>query len=102
MNTDPAFNQLMNTVVELQETDDEELFIELPDELLDTLGWEDGTILTWDVVGDSIRISRAPEEALGEALLPGQSRVERSLRSVSTGDGGVQQSDGEVVEGTPV
>jgi hypothetical protein len=87
----------MNAVVELQETDDEELFIELPDELLDTLGWGDGTVLTWDVVGDSIRISRAPEETLGEALLPGQSRVVRNVESLEGGDGSVDDGDEGVV-----
>jgi hypothetical protein len=87
----------MDTAVTLQETDNDELFLELPDELLDTLGWGDGTILTWDVVGDSIRISRAPEETIGEALLPEQSRVVRSLQSVSGSDSGVQPEDGEVV-----
>ncbi len=87
----------MDTAITLQETDNDELFLELPDELLDTLGWGDGTILTWDVVGDSIRISRASEETIGEALLPEQSRVVRSLQSVSGSDSGVQPEDGEVV-----
>jgi hypothetical protein len=87
----------MDATVTLQETDDDELFLELPDGIFETLGWEDGTILTWDIIGDSIRISRAPEEAVGEALLPEQSRVVRSVQSVSGGDSGVQPEDGEVV-----
>jgi bifunctional DNA-binding transcriptional regulator/antitoxin component of YhaV-PrlF toxin-antitoxin module len=87
----------MNGITTLLESDDDEIFLEIPDELFEVLGWDDGTILTWDVVGDSIRISRAPEETIGEALLPEQSRVVRSLQSVSGSDSGVQPEDGEVV-----
>ena len=88
---------MTSATVTLQEAPDDELFFELPDELLDSLGWEDGTVLQWDIVGDSIRISRAPESAVGEDLLPEQSRVVRALEGVERGDGGVQQDDGGVV-----
>lgn len=84
-------------VVTLQEIENDELFFELPDELLDTLGWGDGTVLQWDVIGDSIRISRAPEETLGEALLPEQSRVVRAIEGVERGDGRVDEGDEGVV-----
>jgi hypothetical protein len=48
--------------VELQENDDGELWFEIPDELLESLGWGEGTVLDWSVVGDSIRISKVPDE----------------------------------------
>ena len=50
------------STLELQETDDGELFFEIPDELLENLGWGEGTVLDWTVVGDSIRISKVPDE----------------------------------------
>ena len=78
----------MDTTVELQQTDDGELFLEIPDELFDTLGWGDGTLLDWAVVGDSIRISRAVDQTpnYGEEL-PEQSRVVRTLEGVERSDG---------------
>ena len=87
----------MTTTVELQETNDGELFLEIPDDLFELLGWDDGTVIQWDVVGDGLRISRAPEEALGEALLPEQSRVERVVGYVERSDEGVQPEDDGVV-----
>ena len=83
--------------VHLEETTDGELFFEIPDDLLDTLGWGDGTVLQWDVIGDSIRISRAPDEAVGEDLLPEQSRVVRNVETVERGYDGVDEGDDGVV-----
>ena len=87
----------LGTTVTLQEAADDELFFEIPDELLDTLGWEDGTVLQWDVIGDSIRISRAPDQTVGEDLLPEQSRVVRAVETVERSDGPVDEGDGDVV-----
>ena len=87
----------LDRTVTLDETNDGELFLEIPDELFELLGWDEGTIIQWDVVGDSIRISRALDDEIGEALLPEQSRVERSVQGVPGGDTGVQQDHGDVV-----
>ncbi len=87
----------MTQTIKLQENDNDDLWFEIPDELLDTLGWEDGTVLQWTVVGDSIRLSRVPDGEVGEALLPEQSRVVRSVPGVPGSDGGLQQDDGDVV-----
>jgi hypothetical protein len=43
----------------LQEMDNGDSLLSLPEEILDTLGWEDGTELEISIVGNSIRISRA-------------------------------------------
>jgi hypothetical protein len=85
------------TTVELQEADDGELFLEIPDDIFELLGWDNGTVIQWDIVGDGIRISKAPDDAIGEVLLPEQSRVDRGLPSLSAGGGGVQSEDAEVV-----
>jgi antitoxin component of MazEF toxin-antitoxin module len=47
----------MGTVT-LQENENDDLFFELPEELLDTLGWDDNTEVEFTVVGNSIRISK--------------------------------------------
>jgi hypothetical protein len=92
-----ALASKMENILTLEENDDDELFLELPDELFEALGWDDGTILTWDIIGDSIRISKAPEETVGETLLPEQSRVVRTLEGVERGDGSLDGGDDSVV-----
>jgi bifunctional DNA-binding transcriptional regulator/antitoxin component of YhaV-PrlF toxin-antitoxin module len=44
--------------VEVQENEQEELFIEFPDELIDELGWKEGDILNWDLKGEGIVLSK--------------------------------------------
>lgn len=43
----------------LQEMDNGDALLSIPDEILDSLGWEDGTELDISIVGNSIRICRA-------------------------------------------
>jgi bifunctional DNA-binding transcriptional regulator/antitoxin component of YhaV-PrlF toxin-antitoxin module len=45
-------------VVEVQESENGELFIEFPDELIDELGWKEGDILNWDLKGEGIILSK--------------------------------------------
>jgi len=72
----------------LDENNEGDLFLEIPDELLDTLGWEDGTEVEWTVVGDSIRISK---------VVPGRSGVAGDVSVIQRGDGAVDSGDGDVV-----
>ena len=44
-------------VVEVQENQDGDLFIVLPDEVIEELGWEENDLLSWDVKGDGIILS---------------------------------------------
>ena len=41
-------------IIEIQENNSGDLFIEFPDELIDELGWQEGDILNWDLKGDGI------------------------------------------------
>jgi bifunctional DNA-binding transcriptional regulator/antitoxin component of YhaV-PrlF toxin-antitoxin module len=67
------------TTVTLQELDDGELYFDVPDAIWETLGWDEGTVLDWTVVGDSIRITRVPDELSGQSGVAGNiSSVERS------------------------
>jgi bifunctional DNA-binding transcriptional regulator/antitoxin component of YhaV-PrlF toxin-antitoxin module len=45
-------------IIEIQENNSGDLFIELPDELIDELGWQEGDILNWDLKGDGIVLSK--------------------------------------------
>ena len=45
-------------IVEVQEDDQENLFIQFPDELIDELGWQEGDILNWDLKGSGIVLSK--------------------------------------------
>ena len=88
----------MNDTLTLEETPSGELFFEVPDEILDTLGWDDGTLLEWSVVGDTIRISKSMDTAqnYGEEL-PEQSRVVRTPADVERRWEEVESGDGAVV-----
>jgi bifunctional DNA-binding transcriptional regulator/antitoxin component of YhaV-PrlF toxin-antitoxin module len=44
----------MSYYVELEEDKNGDLFLIIPDEVIETLGWEDNTLLTWDIKGDGI------------------------------------------------
>jgi hypothetical protein len=90
----------MNQTVILEETTDGDLFFEIPDDLLDTLGWTDGTELAWSVLGNSIRITRATDERNDESPILGYSRVERTLGSLAGVNEGVDFGD-DVVVGEP-
>ena len=45
-------------IVEVQEDDQENLFIQFPDELIDELGWQEGDILNWDLKCSGIVLSK--------------------------------------------
>lgn len=45
-------------IIEVQEDDDNNLFIQLPEELIDELGWETGDLLNWDIRGEGIVLTK--------------------------------------------
>jgi hypothetical protein len=48
-------------IVEVQENENGDLFIELPDDLIDTLGWQVGDVLDWRLKGDGIILTKLSE-----------------------------------------
>ena len=58
----------MSYFIELEEQEDGDLFLPLPEEIVETLGWEVGTLLTWDVKGDGIIVQRLNNESGYEQL----------------------------------
>jgi|TARA_B100001939_G_scaffold306126_1_gene285490 bifunctional DNA-binding transcriptional regulator/antitoxin component of YhaV-PrlF toxin-antitoxin module len=58
----------MSYFIELEEHEDGDLFLTLPEEVIETLGWETGMLLTWDVRGDGIIVQRLNSESGYEQL----------------------------------
>lgn len=55
-------------IIEVQEDQDGELFIEFPEEIIEELGWQDGDILSWDLKGDGIVLSKLNDESGYEVI----------------------------------
>jgi len=79
----------MDTTVKLQELEDGELWFEIPDPIWEQLGWDEGTVLDWTVIGDSIRISKVDS---------GLSGVAGNVSAMGGGDLQVEEGDGVVVD----
>ena len=58
----------MNYIVEVQEDDNGNPFITLPDELVDELGWQAGDVLDWDLRGNGVVLTKVNESAGYEVL----------------------------------
>lgn len=50
-------------IIEIQEADSGDLFIEFPDELIDELSWQEGDVLNWDLKGAGIVLSKVHDAA---------------------------------------
>ena len=48
----------MSYYVELEEDANGDLILPLPEEVIETLGWETNDLLTWDLKGDGIILQR--------------------------------------------
>jgi antitoxin component of MazEF toxin-antitoxin module len=48
----------MSYYVELMEDNNGDLVMQIPEEVMETLGWEPGQLLTWDLKGDGIILQR--------------------------------------------
>ena len=58
----------MSYYVELEEDANGNLVMNIPEEVIETLGWEPGDLLTWDLKGDGIILQRLNEEGGFEPL----------------------------------
>lgn len=55
-------------IIEIQEDQDGELFIEFPEEIIEELGWQEGDILSWNLKGEGIILSRLNDESGYEVI----------------------------------
>jgi antitoxin component of MazEF toxin-antitoxin module len=58
----------MSYFVELQENDNGDLILPIPEEVIETLDWQDGTLLTWDIKGDGIILQSLNNESGYETI----------------------------------
>jgi bifunctional DNA-binding transcriptional regulator/antitoxin component of YhaV-PrlF toxin-antitoxin module len=58
----------MSYILEVQEDENGDSFILLPDEAIEELGWEEGDILEWNLKGNGIVLSRLNDIAGYEVL----------------------------------
>ena len=58
----------MSYYVELEEDQNGDLILQIPEEVIETLGWEENTLLTWDIKGDGIILQRLNGEGGYEPL----------------------------------
>lgn len=58
----------MSYYVELEEDANGDLIMTIPEEVIETLGWETGDLLTWDLKGDGIILQRLNGEGGFEPL----------------------------------
>jgi bifunctional DNA-binding transcriptional regulator/antitoxin component of YhaV-PrlF toxin-antitoxin module len=55
-------------IIEIQEDQDGELFIQFPEEIIEELGWQEGDILSWNLKGEGIVLSRLNDESGYEVI----------------------------------
>lgn len=58
----------MSYILEVEEDENGEPFITLPDELIEELGWQEGDVLDWDVRGNGIVLSKVSDSAGYEVI----------------------------------
>jgi bifunctional DNA-binding transcriptional regulator/antitoxin component of YhaV-PrlF toxin-antitoxin module len=58
----------MSYIIEVEEDSSGDLFITLPDELIEELGWIEGDVLNWDVKGDGIVLTKV-HDSLGYEVI---------------------------------
>lgn len=53
---------MTNYIIEVQEAENGDLFIVLPDDIVETLGWQEGDVLDWRLKGESIVLSNISDK----------------------------------------
>jgi bifunctional DNA-binding transcriptional regulator/antitoxin component of YhaV-PrlF toxin-antitoxin module len=58
----------MSYILEVQEDKDGELFITFPDDLAESLDWQEGDILEWKLKGNGLVLSKLNDSAEYEVI----------------------------------
>ena len=58
----------MSYILEVQEDKNGELFITFPDDLAESLGWQEGDILEWKLKGNGLVLSKLNDSAGYEVI----------------------------------
>lgn len=58
----------MSYIIEVQEDESGDLYITLPDEIIEDLGWQENDILNWDVRSNGIILSKVNDPSGYEVI----------------------------------
>ncbi len=58
----------MSYVLEIQEDENGDCFITLPEEVIDELGWKEDDVLSWDVRSNGIVLSKVNDSSNYEVI----------------------------------
>jgi bifunctional DNA-binding transcriptional regulator/antitoxin component of YhaV-PrlF toxin-antitoxin module len=58
----------MSYILEIQEDENGDQYITLPEEVIEELGWQEGDVLNWDVRGEGIVLSKLHDASGYEVL----------------------------------
>lgn len=58
----------MSYILEVQEDENGDSYITLPDEIIEELGWDDGDVLEWDVRGSGIILTKVNDASGYEVI----------------------------------
>ena len=58
----------MSYILEVQEDENGDQYITLPDEVIEELGWQEGDVLNWDVRSNGIILSKVNDPSGYEAV----------------------------------
>jgi bifunctional DNA-binding transcriptional regulator/antitoxin component of YhaV-PrlF toxin-antitoxin module len=58
----------MSYILEVQEDENGESFITFPDDIIETLGWQEGDVLEWKLKGNGVVLSKLNDSAGYEVI----------------------------------
>jgi len=58
----------MSYILEIQEDENGESFITFPDDIIETLGWQEGDVLEWKLKGNGVLLTRLNDSAGYEVI----------------------------------
>ncbi len=53
----------MSYILEIQEDENGEAFITFPDDIIETLGWQEGDVLEWKLKGNGVLLTKINDSA---------------------------------------
>jgi bifunctional DNA-binding transcriptional regulator/antitoxin component of YhaV-PrlF toxin-antitoxin module len=58
----------MSYILEIQEDENGESFITFPDDIIETLGWQEGDVLEWKLKGNGVFLTKLNDSAGYEVI----------------------------------
>ena len=58
----------MSYILEVQEDENGESFITFPDDIIETLGWQEGDVLEWKLKGNGVLLTKLNDSAGYEVI----------------------------------